>query len=1559
MFDIELLRRLNLNAAMSEAEVAEGRDRRDYQEPSFLEAVKPRHVVPNLTDAEVALLISDEARDAVVGFEVSSRKEYERKYIHPEAPAGDSGITVGIGYDLGYNSEADVRSHWNGLLANDQIERMVKACGLKGPKARACLSDFSDITVPWDVAMDVYRRSTMPRFGRKVLNTFPNAIETKGHAFGALFSLVYNRGESLQGDSRREMAAIRDLMEQRAFSKVPEQVIAMKRVWEGRAGFRGVLLRRDAEAILFKRGLELMRTPAGAADVALASSAAPASPASSLEVAATGDDAYLGDARFYEEQPEDPNAPIGLEAVEGWEKVTWPDDGDAPDYSHITDRSLKGQPFTLNARVLELLIRLNDFEPRRDQNRIVFALRGAHLVASPTDMEPQLKQLDREALTLRDVRPDHKTQNCVIGVYDLTSGRLSGFSSSTVPHRRAVYEYKETHKAGNMMPAGCYSYIVGWHKVGQPTTVPGCLTEADNRKAVLRSINDLRYDTADVWENHQSHGDNLHPASSDRSAKFSSYGCLVVNGRYEVNGSNRARGTHTGEWGEFRAKLGLKAQGTGDHGKKFDVVVLTGLEAAIAAKLCAASPDGDPPEARDLLGRLRQGSRGERVLRLQKALGQPQTGRFDHVLAKVVADRQKQEVGKADGVYSPAMDQRTKFDVFAPLPVLVAVLAQGVGNAGRLETAGGAAQTLEARQAIDDWHYQLGLYETASRREGRRIDDGNLEALGEVNLEFGMSTLKAIGANVARDLEFKLKDYVCQQVSAQNDGIRRKIDDASAKGTNMVREVLITTLTKISVFIPRALIEPVVDVVINNVVMPTLGGPGQAAMGQLGQGSDWLCQQWSSNITSRYTAQGGAAIAPAPASPPALSATVEAPAATAAAPAPSSRVMELFKQIQQAASGDRPNGAAAQRYIKELNEEIDRSGQSLSGEQMKSLLAIMSDTRILQSNAGGPDVLAQVDGIKAVLNTVPVDKVALEAAVDQLYRDLGDARLQVPLAVSKGLLRMLRNARQFDHLSRVADRLITRNPALLGALSVPYAQGLIDGGRLIAGIEVLTSAEQSGKLTSDEAREVDSLLGRAHKQIYLNFVRTQSDAKSLEKDMGPHLAASIENYAKRYDPAHPGDTYYPGINVVALLKRAKRDGIAVTTKCGEADDIARAIIPVIEPAGEIGSDCWQLATLGEAYLAIGDLENAAKWYGRFAKHPQVSAFELNSAIRQLEEVWQLSAEQTGAGAIVTGLKVVLAQKDGGSITLKPKEQRALVNAQTVQFEKHFETKTDGGVYINFGLLKQIVHCGDAVAAVQKPVGQSWVNHGTAFLVKGSDFSPELSDEKSYLLTNAHVMWDFDQPGYGNSTETSGSPVDWRQVRFVFESHQADGRVEPYTCARVVWQSPSTKHDAVLFELREAVPRERGAPLALAGREFSLRVVEPGGAPPTRLSVLGHPGGRELALSFVGSIQQNNAILVDKGPRDASGEPVFLHYSTPTEGGNSGSPVFCAVTWRVVALHHAGFPDQGRPRLGGKPGSNLANEGIWIESIRAAVKEAISTKESGRPRWWSKGRPPSA
>jgi hypothetical protein len=45
--------------------------------------------------------------------------------------------------------------------------------------------------------------------------------------------------------------------------------------------------------------------------------------------------------------------------------------------------------------------------------------------------------------------------------------------------------------------------------------------------------------------------------------------------------------------------------------------------------------------------------------------------------------------------------------------------------------------------------------------------------------------------------------------------------------------------------------------------------------------------------------------------------------------------------------------------------------------------------------------------------------------------------------------------------------------------------------------------------------------------------------------------------------------------------------------------------------------------------------------------------------------------------------------------------------------------------------------------------------------------------------------------------------------------------------------------------------------------------------------------------------------------------ILVHYRTPTEEGNSGSPVFLEPQWLAVALHHSGL-EAGMYKLNGKP-----------------------------------------
>jgi V8-like Glu-specific endopeptidase len=106
------------------------------------------------------------------------------------------------------------------------------------------------------------------------------------------------------------------------------------------------------------------------------------------------------------------------------------------------------------------------------------------------------------------------------------------------------------------------------------------------------------------------------------------------------------------------------------------------------------------------------------------------------------------------------------------------------------------------------------------------------------------------------------------------------------------------------------------------------------------------------------------------------------------------------------------------------------------------------------------------------------------------------------------------------------------------------------------------------------------------------------------------------------------------------------------------------------------------------------------------------------------------------------------------------------------------------------------------------------------------------------------------------------------------------------------------------------------------------------SPKTKVYVIGYPGGHDLAFSF-----QDNELLDHEGP--PAGVPQVsdlcrVHYRAPTEPGSSGSPVFDASLWEVIALHHKGSKD-GLPRLNGKPGVYAANEGISMQSIKDAIR----------------------
>lgn len=188
-------------------------------------------------------------------FEVSSPTVYDSLYRHPIWPEGVSGVTFGIGYDLGYATRDELDRDWPKLSLADR-DLLATVLGIRGQPAGAAKQKVASVDVPYRLAEEQFR-AFLPYPTKQTEIAFPNCEKLSDDSFGALVSLVYNRGPAHERNStkRVEMYQIFQAMSsgQRVqIEKIPSYILAMRQQWPN---VRGLQLRRQAEAALFARGL--------------------------------------------------------------------------------------------------------------------------------------------------------------------------------------------------------------------------------------------------------------------------------------------------------------------------------------------------------------------------------------------------------------------------------------------------------------------------------------------------------------------------------------------------------------------------------------------------------------------------------------------------------------------------------------------------------------------------------------------------------------------------------------------------------------------------------------------------------------------------------------------------------------------------------------------------------------------------------------------------------------------------------------------------------------------------------------------------------------------------------------------------------------------------------------------------------------------------------------------------------------------------------------------------------------------------------------------------------
>jgi len=206
-------------------------------------------------------MLNKKSLDLILEFEVGGGENYYNKFLkNPVWPGEQSGVTIGVGYDVGYVNKTEFANDWKDL-PKEVFDRLYKVVGVKGYQAKELARRLKDITIPWQLSVQVFMNKTVKKFYDLTRTTFPNFDKLPEDAKGGLVSLVFNRGSALEGDRRREMKAIRDIMarsnnfDEKTLAQIADQIRKMKRIWIGGSIEKGMSRRRDAEAKIIEQAL--------------------------------------------------------------------------------------------------------------------------------------------------------------------------------------------------------------------------------------------------------------------------------------------------------------------------------------------------------------------------------------------------------------------------------------------------------------------------------------------------------------------------------------------------------------------------------------------------------------------------------------------------------------------------------------------------------------------------------------------------------------------------------------------------------------------------------------------------------------------------------------------------------------------------------------------------------------------------------------------------------------------------------------------------------------------------------------------------------------------------------------------------------------------------------------------------------------------------------------------------------------------------------------------------------------------------------------------------------
>ena len=225
---------------------------------------------------------------------------------------------------------------------------------------------------------------------------------------------------------------------------------------------------------------------------------------------------------------------------------------------------------------------------------------------------------------------------------------------------------------------------------------------------------------------------------------------------------------------------------------------------------------------------------------------------------------------------------------------------------------------------------------------------------------------------------------------------------------------------------------------------------------------------------------------------------------------------------------------------------------------------------------------------------------------------------EYPVGHAQNDLKVLRKKRQFTLMQTYAAAALRTGTSDF-TVRRQYAQALIELREYDAAREVLERLIADVPRGHFETYEARGLLGRLHKQLYVNAPEAAGSATNLQR------AIEVYGGCFREDPQQT----WPGINTASLLIRAARDGVT-SREWQSPATVASGVLAALDDRRKSGEGkpayVWDLATRVEALVALGNVKEAQHALDEYLAHPDMDAFEVSSTYRQFDEVLQLGRD---------------------------------------------------------------------------------------------------------------------------------------------------------------------------------------------------------------------------------------------------------------------------------------------------------------------------------------------